>query len=307
MNIAIWIAVALVCIAFPATALSAGGAKTPKGEPLEKYAAVTGLPITDQVALPVAERIRRRQRGMQIGAVAGIVIAAIVAILLLDNDSWVGVLVMLAAAVGSGFGGAWVLATNRPAPNPKHAVVARLRSVQLSDYLTAPERFGHRIAPVAALLGTIAGSVLLMQLPASARGSNIIIGLVAAVLSLVFWLVTTFALRWVLEAPARSETELELAWDDVERAEVLRQVVNLSTIVVSLSLLTWVVMVGNSLTMHGYYREHPGQSYLLTGVTLAVFGLLFVLQAGGPLWAWISGERKGYELRQLWPGGVRLS
>ena len=77
MNIAIWIAIALVSFVLPAVALTNGGKKVPGREALERYAQQTGLPLTDTVAGPVVERIRRRERGMSIGGIIAIVLGGL--------------------------------------------------------------------------------------------------------------------------------------------------------------------------------------------------------------------------------------
>lgn len=74
------------------------------------------------------------------------------------------------------------------------------------------------------------------------------------------------------------------------------------------SLACWLFLMADRLTSNGFYRE-PGQMtlvYLLTGISLAVFVVLMAVLAVGPMRSWITGERKGYEQRRLWPGGVML-
>lgn len=307
MNIAIWIALALVCFIFPATSLTSGGSRKPTREALEKNAQSIGLPITDEVYAPVAERIRRRQRGMRIGALALLVVASLVAILFLENDSWGGVLVFVAAGVGAGLGGAAAIAVHRPEGTSDTPVVARLRSVRLDDYLTKGERIGFRLTPLLLVLGAAAGALLLLQLPPEARGSRIALGAIGAALVLLTWAVSAFALRRVLAAPARSGSELELAWDDVERADGLRQVVNLTVAAAFFSHLVWVLLMGESLTKNGFYRDHIELSYWLTALTLLIFAALILVQTGGSMLTWLRGTRKGYELRRLWPEGVRAA
>ena len=305
MNIAIWIIIALVCFVLPATALTSGGKKHPDVKKLHEYAHHVGLPLPDVVIPAVVSRIRRRQRGMSIGGTSGIVIATIIHIVFFDNDDGVApVLVFFLAGVGTALGGAWAIAAHRPSAQPQHPVVARLRSVELSDYLTRGERFGFWTVPAVVTLGSIAGVVLLLQLPATLGAGSTLLGSGVAIGSLLTWVVALIALRRVLAAPARSESELELAWDDAERADGLRQVVNLTVAVACISLLFWLICIGEVLISDGFYREHEAVSLLITGISVLSFGVLVAVTATGPMVAWLTGYRKGYEQRQLWPSGV---
>ena len=305
MNIAIWIIIALVCFVLPATALTNGGKKHPDVKKLHEYAHHVGLPLPDVVIPAVVSRIRRRQRGMSIGGTSGIVIATIIHIVFFDNDDGVApVLVFFLAGVGTALGGAWAIAAHRPSAQPRHPVVARLRSVGLSDYLTRGERFGFWTAPTVVVIGSIAAAVLLEQLPAIPGANPMVLGGGVAMGSILTWVVALFALQKVVAAPARSASEIELAWDDAERASGLRQVVNLTVAVAGISLLIWLVSIGQALVSDGFYQQNESLSWLITGVSLLIFGVLAFVTAVGPLTAWLTGHCRGYEQRQLWPSGV---
>lgn len=305
MNIAIWIAIALTCFVLPAVALTQGGKKAPRQDALARYAKETGLPLPEDVAEPVVERIRRRERGMSIGGTIAIVVGGLAAIVFDGSETW-GALVVPLAGAGTAFGGAWVMATYQPSPTANRPVVARLRSSQLADYLTPGERFGLWSAPAVLGLAIVSGALLFLQLPADARGQSIMIGLVGTGVALLTWVLATLTIRYVLAAPARNGSDLELAWDDAERALGVRHIVNLVVAVACLAMGLWLVLMSQSLTTDGFYRE-PAQmslTYTLTVVSLLIFGGLIAVVAGGPVRAWASGERKGYEQRQLWPNGV---
>lgn len=307
MSIAVWIAVALVCFVLPAVALTQGGSRAPGRDDLAQHAKRAGLPLTDEVAGPVVERIRRRERGMSIGGIGAIVVGGLAAIVLDGSETW-GPLVVLLAGAGTAFGGAWAMARHHPAPTTDRPVVARLRSSGLADYLTRGERFGFWAAPVVLILGVAPGVLLFRQLPAETRGPSITVGLVGTGVALLAWAVAALLVRFVLAAPARSGSDLELAWDDAERALGLRQVANLVDAVACLALGLWLVLMAQSLTIDGFYREPSRLSltYTLTILSVLIFGGLIAVVASGPVWAWIGGERKGYEQRRLWPNGVRL-
>ena len=307
MNITIWLVIALVCFVLPSIALTNGGGKTPEGSALARYAKSAGLPLTEAVVGPVVERIRRRERGMLIGGLIAIVLGALASMIFDGAETW-GALVVMLAGAGTAFGGALAMAGHRPEPTSDRPVVARSRSTQLADYLTAGERFGFWSAPVVLLVAAAPGTVLLLQVPAEFRGASILFGLLGTGLALVTWGGALLALRRVLAAPARSGSDLELAWDDAERALGLRQVANLVVAVACFALGLWLVLMAQSLTSGGFYRQ-PGAmplTYILSIVSLGVFGVLIAVTALGPVRSWASGERKGYEQRRLWPNGVRL-
>lgn len=308
MSIAIWIGIALVCFVMPAVALTNGGKKAPGRDALAKYAQQTGLPLTDTVAGPVIDRIRRRERGMFIGGTAAIVVSGLASILVDDHSTW-GALVLALAGAGTVFGGAWAMAKYQPEPTTDRPVVARLRSTQLADYLAKGERFGLWVAPVAALVGVLPGILLFQQLPAEVRGASVTIGLIGTGVALVAWTVTQVVLRRVLAAPARSGSDLELAWDDAERAFGLRQLANLAVLVCCIALGFWLILMALSLTSTGFYRQPDAMplTYTLTFGSLAVFGVLLAVAAAGPIQSWLSGESRGYEQRRLWPNGVSIS
>lgn len=304
MNIAIWIAIALVCFVLPATALTYGGKRNPQRAKLAKYAQQVGLPLPPELVMPVVERLRRRQRGIMVGGIIGIIIAVLAHIMLFDNDGGASyALVIFLTAMGTAFGGAWAIAVHKPDAHPVQPVVARIRSVTLADYLTKGERVGFWAVPVVLAGGALTGSVLLVLLPniaAYARGLGLGLGAAA----LLTWCVALFALHKVLAAPARSSSDLELAWDDAERADGLRQVANLSVALACLSQLCWLTFIGQTILFGQFYQADPQLAGIVTIAALVMFGCLSIIVAAGPVGAWLTGKRNGYEQRQLWPTGV---
>ncbi|MEZ5087820.1 MAG: hypothetical protein R2722_16780 [Tessaracoccus sp.] len=117
MLIAVWIAVALVCFVLPSVTLTNGGKNVPDKEALAQYAKGTGLPLTDEVAGPVVDRIRRRERGMLIGGIATIVLSGLASIVFDGSERW-GALVFVLVNAGMVFGAAWIMATYQPTPLP---------------------------------------------------------------------------------------------------------------------------------------------------------------------------------------------
>ncbi|SJM68198.1 hypothetical protein [Gulosibacter sp. 10] len=304
MNIAIWIAIAMVAFVMPATALTKGGAHRPDAESLRRYAQSAGLPVTDAVSGPVVERIRRRQRGMRIGGLIAIVAGTVGAIIFGEQDSWGGALIMVLAGVGTSLGGAWAIVAHRPSPDERRPLIARTRSAELADYLTFGERFGYWAVPGALVVAAAGGAILLLQLPEPARESQIPLGLLATGLALLLWGVSLYSVRRVLGAPARSGSDLELAWDDAERADGLRQLMSLAVVTSGIAIFLWGVLLLESLTTDGFYRQHTELSTALGLIALAFFMGLIALIAAGPIGAWLSGRRRGHEQRRLWPNGV---
>ncbi|AXE38854.1 hypothetical protein [Acidipropionibacterium virtanenii] len=305
MNITIWIVIALVCFVLPAAPLTNGGRRAPGRRALERHARTIGLPLPAEVAGPVITRIRRRERGMLTGGIIAIILGGAAAILLDGAETW-GALLIALAGTGTAFGGALAMAAHRPPPTTDQPVVARLRSAQLSDYLTSGERFGLLAGPAALVIGVAPGVLLLSRLPGWARGTSVTVGLIGTGLALLAWALSYLVLKRVLSAPARSGSDLELAWDDAERALGLRQLANLAVAVTCVALGLWLVLMAQCLTSNGFYRqpETTSLTWNLTLVSLLVFGALIVTVAAGPVLAWITGERKGYEQRRLWPNSV---
>lgn len=305
MNIAIWIVLALVCFVMPATALTQGGNRYPQRKKLAEHATHVGLPLPDAMVKVVSERIRRRQRGMMLGGITGIVLATLSYIVFFNNnDGAAPALVIFLCGAGTALGGAWAIAVHRPLPRTDRPTVARTRSVDLSDYLTRGERFGFWMVPAMLTVGTICGLVLLQQLPEVTGMNAPVVGVSIAIGALLTWAIAWFSLRNVLAAPARSASELELAWDDAERADGLRQVANLTVAVGCLSLAFWLILIAEVMMVDGFYREHEAVAWTIASISVALFGLTAAVLAWGPVTAWLTGRRKGYEQRQLWPSGV---
>ena len=307
MSFTIWVVIALFVFILPAVGLTNGGQNQPGQSALERYARTTGLPLTAAVAEPVVARIRRRQRGMLMGGLSGLGLGTALAITTGGADTGGGAAPLVLSFVGLTFGGAWAIASHRPEPTPARPVVARSRTTRLADYLTRGERFGLWVAPAGLVVGAAAGVVLLMWLPPAIRDGQIVVGLVGSGLFLLAWGAAVLSVSRVLAAPARSGSDLELAWDDAERAGALRELSNLAVATSCAMFLLWLVLIGEALTRSGFSREDLGTASAVSVVSLVVFLGLGAVVAGGPMVAWMTGSRRGYELRQLWPNGVVTS
>lgn len=307
MSIAIWIVIAMVSFILPASDLTRRGTHRINSIPMRKYAQSVGLPVTEEVSRPVVKRIRRRQRGMQIGGLVAIAAGTLIAIISGQQDSWGGALILVLTGVGTSLGGAWAIVSHRPAPEEQRPLIARTRSTELADYLTPGERFGYWAVPGALLLASAGGAVLLLQIPPETRGTQIPLSMFATGLALLLWGISLYSTRRVLAAPARSGSDLELAWDDAERADGLRQLMSFTVVTASLAIVLWGILLLEALTTNGFYREHNELSTMLGFIALPLFLGLIALIATGPIGAWLSGDRQGHEQRRLWPNGVSPS
>lgn len=305
MTLALWIAIALVCFVLPSVELTQGGHRAPHRKKLVKHAHAVGLPLPEHAVLTVSERIRRRERGMLLGGLTGIVVATIMYIMFFDhNDGAAAALVFFSAGAGSALGGAWAMISHRPDAQATTPTVARLRTVTLADYLTKGERFGFRTVPQAIVMGAIGGYFLLDFLPAAPGAHRIVVGMLLSGVALIVWAITALAARKMLAAPARSGSDVELAWDDAERSGGLRQIANLAVVVGCMTQLFWLIFLAETLLADGFYRDYEMIAWIAGGIGLVYFGLVTVIVAAGPMTAWLTGRRKGYEQRKLWPFGV---
>src|SRR5699024_3743435 len=211
----------------------------------------------------VTARIIRRQRGMSVGATFGIVVAILLYMVFFERDDGADpALVFFFSGVVTAFGWAQAIAVLGLSAQADRPVVARVRSIGLSDYSTNGVRFGFWTVPAVLVTGTIVGVIMLLELPDTRGIDSKLVGVGIAGLAVLTWGVALFALRTVLAAPARSASDLELAWDDAERADGLRQVVNLTVAVACISLLMWLAFIGQALLVDGYYQVEQQHTWV---------------------------------------------
>lgn len=302
MDIAIWIAISFTCFLLPAIALTNGGHNAPTPKALKKYAGTTGLPLTDEVAGPLSDRIRRRERGTATGGFIGLGLGTLLAYMSDNPNQYAPMLIFGLTAAGTAFGGAWMLAMYRPPKRSTTPVVARTRSTRISDYLTKGERFSFFGAPVALLISVGLGYALTSMLPEEIRGPGFMVGVTAVLIALATWWIAAPLMFKVISAPSRSGTDLELAWDDAERALGLRRLADLVIIVACIAVSLWLFIIADSLTTDGFYRAPETQSdaWVFAGLSLLLFGGMILALVAGPFGAWLNGSRRGYEQRRLW-------
>lgn len=303
MEIILWSAIALVSFVLPPVSETGGGRREPDPDWLQRHAETIGLDLPSHLIGTVATRIRRKHRGMAVGGVLGI-LTAFVTLLLIKEPGWTGILTLVLTGLGAALGAAVAVVAHHQGRHPLEPVVTRTRSVGLADYLTRGERVATWSAPVALAVGALVGTMLILQLPENEVTRRVLPGLVGSALAMLGWLVSVLAMRQVLASPTRSGSDLELAWEDAERADTLRTLSNRAVTVVCASLLFWPLFIWEGLTTDGLYRTEPAFTWLVVLTTLGVYIALFTVVVAGPVSSSLSGRSRGHEQRRLWPDGI---
>jgi len=199
-----------------------------------------GLTMPQDLEPAIRSRAVRRERGAVYGAVLMtlLTIPSLVAIesdpslpeILQENAAAETWLLIGAVATGGALGTA-LASVLQPASRPGHLRVARARSVQLTDYIGGLERNGARVLVITGTLGMLLTLVLAQSSvvrfalePVSAARIALC---VFTVLALVLFEVVG---RRVVERPAPAGSPRELAWDDAQRAAIVRDLAGAPTV-----------------------------------------------------------------------------
>lgn len=303
MSLAIWIAIAVAVLASFAP-ITQGGLRKINEKELGKYVRKVGLPLPTQLRTPLIGRIAARERWSLTGGVVGLVLGMITALAAGWHDAEGGVLIMLAMPFGASLGGVLSMALGRHQFNPDAPRMARAKATELGDYLTRGELLSARIAPVAAILAPLAGTLLLRLLPSSESFEIswwLAMAWAAAGITILVWIGTELAARKVLQSAQHAESRLELAWDDVCRAESLRGLYNNPVALAVLSSLASLLMVGLVAIDPSARAEAMN---LTAGVGIGML-VISMLTAGAVLLprmiSWFGPYRQQV-LRRLWAG-----
>ena len=238
MNVAVWVAVAIPIMLGFAPITQAGTTKIDTKQ-LDKLRGSVRLPLPDELRDRVIGRIRTTERQAVAGAIAGLAVMAVVAVLFGPDEAG-GALILLGVGVGGGIGSAVGILSAARKADPSWQRIARSSAVESTDYVAPRTVILARallgIACVAAVLGLVAvvGGTL------SAR-QGLTFVLLPFVGALVCYAALEILMRLVVERAQRATSELELAWDDVLRAHGLRQAVT-SSIVVSAACAVCVAL-----------------------------------------------------------------
>ncbi|HIT76559.1 MAG TPA: hypothetical protein IAA98_13325 [Candidatus Avipropionibacterium avicola] len=301
MSIAIWIAIGVAVLA-AAAPITQGGLRKIDEKQLGKYVAKAGLPLPSHLREPLLRRIAARERWALNGGLIGIVLGAALAFVTRSLDSQGGVLVMLGVVFGSSVGGVLAILLGRHQFAPDAPRMARSRATELGDYLTVGERRTARFAPLAALVPAIVATLMLALLPHSDApefGWWRVVTWVSAGLTLVVWLGSEVLSRKVLERPQHAESSLELAWDDVCRAESLRGLFSSPVGMAVLTSLSSLIMVGLVIT-DAAASGAPVQLLATIGIVVMAVSLLVVVALLIPGMMALAGPYRQQVLRQLW-------
>lgn len=243
MNIAIWmvIAIPIVCSAAPITQ---GVARKVDTKALQKLVNKTGLPLPAHLVEPVLTRIRIRERYAVIGGMTGVAIAVVAAVLARWTDTAGGAMVMVAAPLGTYVGIVIAVLVGKRSFDADAPRMARTREIVQSDYLHPLEIRARRWSPIVAVIVFGLAMAGLTLLPRQGDESDVWNGVAigAVVLAIVSAVVVELMIRAAVARPQQAQGRLELAWDDVLRADAMRglgvSVLILSGISVSISGFT---------------------------------------------------------------------
>ncbi len=285
--IAIWVGVAVAALmGFAPITRGRGGRVNAKQ--LERFRSSVALPLPPALAAPVLARIGSRERWALCGGVIGIATGVLLTLLLRWEEP-PGVLIMFGVALGGGIGGglATVLAAYRaPAGAPR---LARPRRTQIKDYM--PSR---HLVPARGMLGRVLVACALELALTLAGGRPVTVVLVAlatcAGVSLAVSALTEVVARLVVDRPQRASSSLELAWDDVLRADAAHQLtIN--------QVVTCAVAAMAALLYAGVF-EHTGPP---EGITIVALTVALIASLASVAVVLASPPRR-YVLDRLWPG-----
>lgn len=310
MNIAIAlpIAIALLCAVAPITY---GGLRRIDEKALAKYVKKVGLPLPPPLRTPLLRRIVNSERWSLVGGAVGLVSGAIAALIF----GWTGrgdvgaLLVMLGVLLGAGFGGAAAVLTGRYDLNPAAPRMARARQTEARDYLTGVEILTARLAPVVALIAMGAGLASLRLLPDVGRLAELVpayrmslgLGIASVVATVLSLVVSEVVTRRAMDRPQRAQTELELAWDDVCRADSLRTLSANPVAMGAVAVFASMMMVGAVVTDRDIRAGAMNQTlWLGFGFTAFALVLLAVLVLPHAIASLAHGRR--HVLHRLWAG-----
>ncbi|MFT4164394.1 MAG: hypothetical protein QM650_04060 [Microlunatus sp.] len=287
MNLAIWTAVAIPVMLGFAPITQAGTTKIDTKQ-LDKLRGSVRLPLPDQLRERVIARIRSTERLALWGAVIGLAILALLAVILEFGDG-TGPLVLLGVGVGGGIGSAIGILTVALTVDPQAQRIARSTAVESADYVAPRTIALSRVLLVIACLATGLGVLAMVggQLPFREGLAFVLLPFVGTVLCHAAF---EILIRLVTERAQRAASELELAWDDVLRAHGLRQTVTGSVVV------SGACAVSVALGMISVGAAAP-QWLIVSSVLLGTIGLVIGVTA----MIMIMSEPAYRVLQQLWP------
>jgi hypothetical protein len=262
------------------------------------------LPLPAELRAPLLRRIAARERWSVLGGSVAFTVAFVV-VLAAGWREQTGVVTMLALGIGASVGGVAAIMTGRHALNPDAPRVARARATSLRDYLTPGELLTIRLAPVAALASVVAATVLLAVLsPGRTSGAGAgpsTVAWVAAAATLLVWAASELVARRVLLRPQHAASQLELAWDDICRADALRGLFANAVIMAVVTSITALFAVGMTVT-DPQVRHGAMDLTLVLGLVMLAVSTAAILGMLVPGFVAHTGPYRQRVLRRLWAG-----
>lgn len=284
-----WSCVALIVLPTGFAPITFGRGVTIDVTQLTKLQSAMGLPLTTELASPVLARMRLRERWALRVGLAGIAIGALLSVLL-QPTSPSGVLIMMGAALGGAIGSGF--ATVRSAYRLPEGVprLARVKRTRISDYVPT----AHLVAARGMLaLALAANGVELFLSVSEGRPASAVpvVSLACVAIALPVAIASEVMMRQVVDLPQPATADIELAWDDVLRADAVHHLLLNQILVCGFAALAAPLSAG--LLAGG--EPMPPTTTVVSGaiIVAATIGALVTVSAG----AW-----RRRPLHRLWSG-----
>ncbi|AIY00168.1 hypothetical protein ART_0569 [Arthrobacter sp. PAMC 25486] len=259
------------------------------------FAQRVGLPIgTERINNSLRRRLFRSSNAALLGGLAGGLVAVGVHTFLRTNGlpfTFMWSIAIPAVFVGvTTFDVALTLRDSLFGRQPDTPRMARLEAVTLADY-TSPTRL--RAAPVLMALaaglgvaGVVLGAIGVIDVDSLLRGPALLILVAAAV---VFGICTVMA-RKILQLPQPAADTLELAWDDAIKADVIRKLGLLA------SVMAWLAVSGIGMgILDGLDATVPTTTGNALGQAISMCGYFAIL------FTFSYGRSFNWFRQRLWP------
>lgn len=290
MTIPVWVAISIAVLVALAPITQGRGDKVDSKQ-LEKFRAKVGLPLPPALAGPVLARIGHRERWAMTGGVAGIAAGALAATLTHWTDGG-GVLVMLGVALGASIGGGFATVQSVHQPSGEAPRVARPVSTEVDDYVPHRHLLAARIVTGLAVVANAIELVVVAGRPDPAAGTIVTL-IVCTLAAVAVAALTEVVAKLLVRRPQRASTDLELAWDDVLRADAGHQLVVSQVVVGGLVAVAAPITAGLLIDLGNSAAARSVISVVVAGISLALLFAGLALTATG----WLR-----HPLQRLWPG-----
>lgn len=302
MNIVIWIAIG-IAIAVSGGPITHGGTRRVDEKQLATFQRKAGLPLPPGLRNSVLRRIAKHEQMTVAGGLVGVALGAVASGFL--PATWAGaggVVVLASGGFAAATGGVIAVLISLRQASAGAPRVARSTAIELADYLPRGRLVSARLAPFLAVVGGALGFALLAFLPRTDwLPSWLVVVPLLVVLTLVAAGAVWFVSRRVLECGQEAASDLELAWDDLVRAQALRSLWGNVVALAALSIVASFAMVGDTV-IRPSTRAGAEQSTLILGVValvvacLLLLGLLFPVVRDS-----LGGTTLRHVLNRLWP------